>query len=84
MVVDAEMRSAGIGAKLMGRIEKEAARFGCDITRISIRAHTQILQPKRVRPMMRSFWSATECVGRGRVPTICCAQSSDRAGLEAT
>ncbi|WP_353029687.1 hypothetical protein [Mesorhizobium sp. M1004] len=48
MVVDAEMRSAGIGAKLMGRIEKEATRFGCDITRISIRAHTQILQPKRL------------------------------------
>ncbi|MER8741541.1 GNAT family N-acetyltransferase [Mesorhizobium sp. M1004] len=36
VVVDADMRSAGIGAKLMGWIEKEAARVGCDITRISM------------------------------------------------
>ena len=36
VVVDAEMRGAGIGAKLMAWIEKEAARVGCDITRISM------------------------------------------------
>lgn len=36
MVVDAQMRSAGIGAKLMAWIEEEAARVGCDITRISM------------------------------------------------
>ena len=36
VVVDAEMRSAGIGAKLMTWIEKEAASVGCDITRISM------------------------------------------------
>ncbi|MCQ8876252.1 GNAT family N-acetyltransferase [Mesorhizobium sp. LMG17149] len=36
VVVDAQMRSAGIGAKLMAWIEEEAARVGCDITRISM------------------------------------------------
>jgi GNAT superfamily N-acetyltransferase len=36
VVVDMEMRSAGIGAKLMAWIEEEAARVGCDIARISM------------------------------------------------
>lgn len=36
VVVDAELRSAGIGAQLMEWIETEAARVGCDITRISM------------------------------------------------
>ena len=36
VVVDAEMRSAGVGAKLMAWIEKEAVRIGCDIIRISM------------------------------------------------
>lgn len=36
VVVDAQMRGAGIGAKLMVWIETEAGRVGCDITRISM------------------------------------------------
>jgi len=36
VVVDAQMRSAGIGAKLMAWIEEEAERAGCDIARISM------------------------------------------------
>ena len=36
VVVDAQMRSAGIGAKLMAWIEKEAERLGCDVARISM------------------------------------------------
>ena len=36
VVVDAEMRGAGIGAKLMAWIEAEALRLGCDLTRISM------------------------------------------------
>lgn len=36
VVVDARMRSAGIGAKLMAWIEEEAQRVGCDIARVSM------------------------------------------------
>ena len=36
VVVDAQMRSAGIGAKLMAWIEEEAVRVGCDVARISM------------------------------------------------
>jgi GNAT superfamily N-acetyltransferase len=36
VVVDAQSRSAGIGAKLMAWIEEEAERVGCDVARISM------------------------------------------------
>jgi len=36
VVVDAQMRGAGIGTKLMAWIENQAATIGCDTTRISM------------------------------------------------
>lgn len=36
MVVDAQMRSAGIGARLMAWIETEASRIGCDMIRVAM------------------------------------------------
>ena len=36
VVVDAQMRSAGIGARLMAWMEAEAFRVGCDLIRISM------------------------------------------------
>lgn len=36
VVVDHQMRSAGIGAKMMAWLEAEATRVGCDLIRISM------------------------------------------------
>ena len=46
--VDAGMRSAGIGAKLMQWIEREAERLGCDVMRVAM-----ILGKERTRSFYR-------------------------------
>jgi GNAT superfamily N-acetyltransferase len=48
VIVDAEMRSGGIGAQLMQWIEREAERLGCDLLRVAM-----ILGKDRTRSFYR-------------------------------
>ena len=48
VMVDPALRSTGIGAKLMAWIEQEAARIGCDVTRVAM-----ILGRERTRSFYR-------------------------------